>query len=152
MTVAADGSNLNPVALALLQMKLPDGTYVIPSPQITGAGVNYTNSDAARFSEDQGIANLDHQFTEANRLTFKLMIAAEPTCKPFGSANVPGFGSTQVFKKQSPAATPISSASLVNEARIGVSRTLGTAIRRPRSPSSHRHVALQFRRSILTCR
>jgi hypothetical protein len=31
--VKADGSNINPVALALLNFKLPDGTFLIPTPQ-----------------------------------------------------------------------------------------------------------------------
>src|SRR5258705_274605 len=31
--IASDGSNINPVALNLLQMKLPNGQYVIPTPQ-----------------------------------------------------------------------------------------------------------------------
>src|SRR5262249_35081011 len=33
VAVAPDGSNINPVALALLNFKLPDGTYAIPTPQ-----------------------------------------------------------------------------------------------------------------------
>src|SRR5262249_22991478 len=33
MQVACDGSNINPIALRILQSKLPDGTYRIPTPQ-----------------------------------------------------------------------------------------------------------------------
>src|SRR5262249_43519142 len=91
VTIAPNGSNINPVALALLNLKNADGTYLIPSPQISGSGVNYTNSQPARFSEDQGIGNVDHQFNDRNHLTFKVMIGSDPTYKPFGSANVPGF-------------------------------------------------------------
>ncbi len=127
MTVAADGSNLNPVALAILQMKLPDGTYLIPSPQTTGAGVNYTSSVPARYTDDQGIANIDHQLTGKNRLTLKTIIGEEPTWKPFGSANVPGFGTTQSFSNKNISLSDIHifSGNLVNEARAGVSRVLG---------------------------
>src|SRR5262249_35357995 len=32
--IAADGSNINPVALNLLQFKLPNGQYLIPTPQV----------------------------------------------------------------------------------------------------------------------
>ena len=138
VTIAADGSNINPVALALLNLKNADGSYVIPSPQIGGSGVNYTNSQPARFTEDQGIANLDHQFTDANHLSFKLMIGTDPTYKPFGSANVPGFGSTQDFKEEiyTLADTHVFSPSLVNDARIGVSRVIGTVIPQDKIPLS----------------
>jgi hypothetical protein len=138
VTVAPNGSNINPVALALLNLKNPDGSYIIPSPQIGGSGVNYTNSQPARFSEDQGIANIDHQFSDANHLTFKLMIGSDPTYKPFGSANIPGFGSTQDFKEEiyTLADTHIFSATLVNDARIGVSRTIGTVIPQDKIPIS----------------
>jgi hypothetical protein len=126
-TVAASGSNINPVALALLNYKLANGAYLIPSPQISGTGVNYSVSLASTYQDDQGIANLDHQFTDNNHFAFKMMIGDEPTYKPFGSANVPGFGSTQDFKNRigSITDTHIFSASLVNEARFGVSRVLG---------------------------
>jgi hypothetical protein len=55
------------------------------------------------------------------------MIGDQPTYKAFGSANVPGFGSTQDFKGRlaSLTDTHIVSSSLVNEARFGVSRVLG---------------------------
>ena len=137
VTIAADGSNINPVALALLNLKNA-GTYVIPSPQISSAGVNYTNSQPARFTEDQGIANIDHQFTDKNHLAFKLMIGTDPTYKPFGSANIPGFGSTQDFKEAiyTLSDTHIFSASLVNDARFGVSRTIGTVIPQDKIPLS----------------
>ena len=86
MTVTSDGSDINPVALAILNMKLPNGSYMIPSPQITGPGVNYTSSVPARYTDDQGIANIDHQISQANRLSLKTIFGAEPTWKPFGSA------------------------------------------------------------------
>jgi hypothetical protein len=59
--VATDGSNINPVALAILNYKLPDGSYLIPSPQTSGPGVNYTASVPASYTDDQGIANISFQ-------------------------------------------------------------------------------------------
>ncbi|HEV1288301.1 MAG TPA: TonB-dependent receptor [Bryobacteraceae bacterium] len=127
LTVAADGSDVNPVALAILNLKLPNGNYVIPSPQISSSGVNYTDSEPSTYHDDQGIVNIDHQFSEANHLAFKGMIGNQPTSKPFGTANVPGFGSIQDFKGRlaSLTDTHIFSSSLVNQARFGVSRVLG---------------------------
>jgi hypothetical protein len=79
VTVAANGSNINPVALAILNLKNPNGSYVIPSPQIAGAGVNYTASVPSTFHEDQGIASIDHNFSDANHLSLKAIIGADPT-------------------------------------------------------------------------
>lgn len=128
--VAADGSNINPVALAILNLKLPNGSYLIPSPQTSGPGVNYTASVPASYTDDQGIANIDHHFSQANHLALKIMIGEEPTWKPTGSANVPGFGSTQYFanKNISLSDVHVFSGSLVNEARVGVSRVLGVVV------------------------
>ena len=58
--VACNGSNINPVSLALLNAKLPNGTYVIPSPQVIlpfGSGFSYY-SIAAPFHEEQVSFNL----------------------------------------------------------------------------------------------
>lgn len=78
--ILTDGSNINPVALALLNTKLANGQYVIPTPQSSEAGVNYTVSIPARYQENQYISNMDHQLTSMNRLSFK--------------STVPGFGTT----------------------------------------------------------
>ena len=130
-TVTADGSNINPVALALLNLKFADGSFVIPSPQITGPGVNYAYSKPARYADDQGIANVDQQFNDKNHLSFKMMIADQPTSKPFGTGTtLPGFGTTQDFKGRlgNLTDTHIVSSTLVNESRFGVSRVLGVTV------------------------
>ena len=131
-TVSADGSNINPVALALLNLKFADGSFVVPSPQVGGPGVNYAVSQPASYKDDQGIVNIDHQIAQNNHLSFKGMIADQPTYKPFTSAgaNVAGFGSTQDFKGRLANLTDshVFSSTLVNEARFGVSRVLGVVI------------------------
>ena len=130
-TIAADGSNINPVALALLNKKLADGSYVIPSPQIVSSGVNYSVALPSTFSEDQGVISVDHQLSTKDRLTFRGLVASQPTYKAFSTgATVPGFGTTQDFRSRMANVTDthIFSGSLVNEARFGVSRVLGTVI------------------------
>jgi len=73
--VACNGLNINPVALTLLQMKLPDGTYVIPTPQkILSSGRNatlgsFTRSLPSRFSENQFIFNLDYLISSKHTLS-----------------------------------------------------------------------------------
>ena len=53
MLVASNGSNINPVALAIMNLTGANGAFIIPSPQIAGSGVNYTASVPSIFNEDQ---------------------------------------------------------------------------------------------------
>lgn len=64
-TVAADGSNISPVALSILNLKLPNGQFVIPTPQTVNTGKPFaqqgfsTISLACPFNEDQAMINFD---------------------------------------------------------------------------------------------
>src|SRR5215470_1935481 len=69
VAIAGDGSNINPVALNLLNEKNPDGSFLIPSPQNPGSGVNYTAVLPGRYDEDQFNANLDLNLDKADRLS-----------------------------------------------------------------------------------
>lgn len=136
--INADGSNVNPVALALLNLKLANGEYVIPSPQRAGAGVNYAVSIPARYTDDQYISNADYQVSQKNRLAFKSIISAQPAFQPLPAATVPGFGTTQDFKSRiiSLTDTQVFTPSLVNEARFGFSRLAGLVVPETRIPLS----------------
>ena len=128
--ILADGSNINPVALALLNLKFANGNFVIPSPRQFTKGVNYAVSLPASYTENQYIGNVDHQMTAANRLSFKSVISSQPAFQPLPAANVPGFGTTQDFKSRvlSLTDTHVFTPSLVNEARMGFSRLPGTVV------------------------
>ena len=128
--ILADGSNINPVAVALLNTKLPNNSFVIPSPQTSGAGVNFSASIPGRYQENQYISNVDHQLNSNNRLTFKSTISAQPAFQSMPAANVPGFGTTQDFKSRilSLTDTHIFTPNLVNEARMGISRLVGVVV------------------------
>ncbi len=65
--IAANGSNINPVALAVLQRKLPDGSYMVPTPQtIDTSAPSFDAEGSASFSvpcpftENQYMANGDY--------------------------------------------------------------------------------------------
>ena len=137
-TILADGSNINPVALALLNYKLGNGEYVIPTPQSDAAGVNYTVSIPARYQENQYISNADHQVSSLNRLSFKSTISAQPAFQPLPAATLPGFGTTQDFKSRivSLTDTHVFTPQLVNEARMGFSRLLGVVRQETQIPLS----------------
>jgi hypothetical protein len=96
VAVAPDGSNINPVALALLNFKLPNGSFAIPNPQTilpTGIGQS-TYSVPGDYRQDQFTVNLDHYFSQRNQLSGRFFYARETTDKPFTpfAATVPGWG------------------------------------------------------------
>ncbi len=136
--ITADGANINAVSFALLNLKLPGGRFVIPSPQTSSTGVNYAVSIPARYSENQYISNIDHQLASKNRLMFKSIISAQPAFQPLPAATVPGFGTTQDFKSRilSLTDTHVFNGNLVNEARMGFSRLLGAVLPENQIPLS----------------
>ena len=68
--IASDGSNINPVALALLQMKLPSGAYVIPTPQTVDTSRPFESqgfsvySFACPYTDDQFMINGDWEYPQ----------------------------------------------------------------------------------------
>ncbi len=71
--IAADGSNISPQALALLSRKLPNGQYLIPTPQTVDPARPFNTrgfsafSERARFDENQYLINIDYLHTERSR-------------------------------------------------------------------------------------
>ncbi len=128
-TIAADGSNINPVALKLLQMKFANGQYVIPSPNGTAVkGVNYAMSTPGRFNENEYVGSMEWQLRAQDHLGFHTVIAEQPQFHAvFSKRFVPGFGLNQLFRTRlySISETHIFSPNVVNDLHIGVSRSLG---------------------------
>ncbi|MGA8540663.1 MAG: TonB-dependent receptor, partial [Terriglobales bacterium] len=96
---------VDPSAKFLLQAKLPNGSYVIPSAPGNCVPVKGVCSapvvGISKFREDQINSNLDFQLTSKNRLSAKFFGANNPATQAlfnlFGLANalpVPGFGGT----------------------------------------------------------
>jgi hypothetical protein len=126
-------TSINSVALALLNAKLPNGQFLIPTPQASG---RYSGSAISTFREDQFNANVDNRISAKNWLTAKFFFAnatsqfALPSLRGNGP-NVPGFGTNQgndvrVFAVQD---IHTFSPKIFNEARIGYN-----IIRSPLSP------------------
>jgi Carboxypeptidase regulatory-like domain/TonB-dependent Receptor Plug Domain/TonB dependent receptor len=99
VAVAPNGSNINPVALALLNFKLSNGSFAIPNPQrILPSGLGEsTFSIPANYREDQFTSNLDESLSSKNQLSGRFFYSRAPTDIPFNvfAAHVPGFGSQQ---------------------------------------------------------
>jgi hypothetical protein len=104
-------SQINPVALNLLQATLPNGQYLIPSAQITNkATADALGYDAvvqgpnAKAPVNQGIANLDYEVSERDRLSGKFYVQDNPTTNPFGAV-----GSLLGFAQQLSAGSQVGS-------------------------------------------
>jgi hypothetical protein len=137
--IASNGSNINPVALALLNAKLPNGQYAIPSPQVlTSATTGYSAISApAIFNENQIIGNGDVQLTDKQRLSLKTLYSRDPTALPFqSSTTVLGFGENDYHSNVnlSLSHTYTISPTVVNQIRAGYTRSL--VIQTPVEPFS----------------
>jgi hypothetical protein len=95
VAVAADGSNINPVALSILNAKLPSGQYIYPTPQVIMAnGQGFSAfSIPATWTEDQGVATLDYIFDPKNKLSAHYFYSRNLEQEPFPAyaGNLPGF-------------------------------------------------------------
>lgn len=95
--MAADGSNINPVALNLLNTKNHDGTFVIPSPETSASVVNYTAVLPGRYNEDQFNTNVDINLRAADSFSGKFFFSNSNEKVPFFGASVPGFPALRSF-------------------------------------------------------
>jgi hypothetical protein len=83
-TIKANGSNIAPQALALLQLKLPNGQYLVPTPtSINASGVDPSKYGAIDsegtayihqpgfFNENQWMANGDYQLSDRHKIAVR---------------------------------------------------------------------------------
>src|SRR5438309_9862328 len=90
--VACDGSNINPVALKVAQLRLPDGSYLIPTPQriLTSgpsAGLGLSSySFPSTYGENQGLLNISYVISKSHTLTGRFYDAKARTDRAFGGA------------------------------------------------------------------
>ncbi len=105
--VACNGSNINPVAINLLNQKLPNGTYLVATPQrITRDAHNNligtsTFSIPATYNEDQFMVNTDYILSSKHTLSERYFYSNYPEDQPLGTAaNTPGNGVATTFNNQ----------------------------------------------------
>ena len=104
--VACDGSNINSVALALLNFKFPNGQFAVPSPQILLPLTDpsqlpigeSTFATPATYNEDQFTLNIDQRVSDTDQFAARFFYSKAPTNEPFSpnAANVPGWGTTEL--------------------------------------------------------
>ena len=127
---------ITPSAIALLNQRLPNGEFVIPSSGATGlsatTGVPIVQSGISTFEENQFNFNGDVNFTQNHSLSAKFFIANNPTTQANynftgtgnGNQQLLGFGADLTIKQKlySVADTYVFSPNVVNQARVGFSR------------------------------
>ncbi|HEV2275591.1 MAG TPA: TonB-dependent receptor [Acidobacteriaceae bacterium] len=88
-------SQISPVALFLMQYKLPNGQYLVPSAgshtPTYSVPDNASIPGTAYFWADQAVANLDWDASSRNTLSLKYYYQHDPTQAPYAYSNVSGF-------------------------------------------------------------
>jgi hypothetical protein len=89
-------SSVDAVALSMLNYKLPNGQYMIPSanPSFTPT-LNFPENafitQPAYFITDQAVSDLDYLVSPKDTLSLKYYYQHDPTTAPFGYSSVQGF-------------------------------------------------------------
>ncbi len=149
---------VNPVSLAILNARLPDGSFAIPS---SGAGspaancplvliggnvnrcpISTPQTGLSRFKENQFNANLDFTISDKHTFASKIFFADNPTTQSNynfaglgnGASQLPGFGGDLTIKQTlvSFTDTYIISPNISNQARFGFNRLRVTSV--PQEP------------------
>jgi len=135
--VNPDGSNINPVALTLLNFKLPDGSFLIPTPQSVDPSKPFDQqgflafSQPCQFSENQVLVNVDYLASVKSRFAGRFFLANDSETVAFSgnglnpSGNIPGFPSPSDsgFRVFSLGNTYVLTTNWLNEARFGYVHT-----------------------------
>ena len=151
-------ATVNPVALAILNARLPDGSFAIPSAGGTTAAANCPlallggnvrrcpiptpQSGISRFKENQFNGNLDFNFSDTHSFSSKLFVADNPTTQANynfaglgnGNSQLVGFGGDLTIKQKLFSFTDnyVFSSNISNQARFGFNRLRVTSV--PQEP------------------
>ncbi|HMF55378.1 MAG TPA: TonB-dependent receptor [Pyrinomonadaceae bacterium] len=145
---ALTAAQINPVSLALLQTRLPNGQFAIPSPT-TSTGLTPI-SGLSTFRENQFNGNVDIKLSDVHSFAVKAFYASNPTHQANynfaglgnGSQQLPGFGGDLdiIQTLTSLTDTYVFSPNIVNQARIGFSRLRVTSV--PEEPFTAQSVGI----------
>ncbi|MGD0964869.1 MAG: carboxypeptidase-like regulatory domain-containing protein [Candidatus Acidiferrales bacterium] len=138
--VACDGSNINPVALNLLNFKNADGSYyvqgetAVPGTLASPGTQATTFSDPAHYFENQGVGNFDYVLNSRNTISGRFFYSSVHTVGPIGiaatsstvSQGLPGAPGSFTFPTEYTTGkiTTIVSNTVVNEVKGSVQRTV----------------------------
>lgn len=116
--------SIDPIALALLNTRLPGGQFLIPTPQIGG---RVTGTAVSTYQEDQFNTNFDYRVSPGDSIAAKFFFANAPQFYALGGATfstgsgLPGFGTEHTVNNRALSIQEIHTFSpvTVNEARFG---------------------------------
>jgi len=93
--VGSNPGDISPVAYALLNYKLPNGQYLIPSADGKTPSVSFPENavvpGTAYFLAHQAVANLDWNATPKDLVALKYYYQHDPTVAPYAYSSVAGF-------------------------------------------------------------
>ncbi|HEX8250141.1 MAG TPA: TonB-dependent receptor [Pyrinomonadaceae bacterium] len=144
-------ASVNPVALAILNARLPNGQLAIPSSGVTArpsdclaalptnlCPITVPQSGVSRFRENQFNANGDFVISDNHNLSAKFFVADNPTFQANynfaglgnGERQLIGFGGDLTIKQKLYSITDnyIFSSKVVNQARFGFNRLRVTSV------------------------
>ena len=94
-TSLTGSGDLNPVAVALFQYKLPNGQYLIPSWDGQVATPSFPENaivpGTAYFTADQAVTDLDWNKSPTDTVSVKYYYQHDPSIAPYAYSNVAGF-------------------------------------------------------------
>jgi hypothetical protein len=94
-TSLTGNGDLNPIAVALFQYKLPNGQYLIPSWDGQIASPTFPENaiapGTAYFTADQAVADLDWNKSTKDTVSVKYYYQHDPSVAPYAYSNVAGF-------------------------------------------------------------
>src|SRR5271170_1330887 len=139
VAIQPDGSNINPVALELLNFKLPSGSYLIPTPQTVNSAKPFasqgfsTLSEPCHYNADQFLINGDFIQSTKGILSLRSLWTNSTQLVTFPggglnpAGNLPDFPSNvpNDFRIISLSHTYMFSSNSMNQARFGYVRTFG---------------------------
>ena len=127
VAIAANGSNINPVALRLLQLRLPNGQYLIPTPLSINATLpfaqqgQYALRDVCKFDENQYMGNFDFLQSDKSKFSSRFFYAKSNGLIPFTGGSTVSYPTAQksTFANYSLGHTYVFSPTVFNEAQFG---------------------------------
>lgn len=131
VAVAPDGSNINQVAVNILNAKLPNGQFLYPTPQTIlpdGSGFS-AFSVPATWNENQFMVNLDYVASSKHTLTERYFYSHNFEQQPFPAyaGDVPGFPGVFNYRDHHFVLTDtyVPTPHLINEAKLAFDRFQG---------------------------
>ena len=129
-TIASDGSNIAPQAVALLQAKLANGQYLVPTPQTIDTskslevqGSSFLSSPGF-FNEDQFVVDGDYLYSDRNKVQVRYFnaLSNQESTTIFSTEGFPLY-TPERFDVGSVGETFVINSKLVNQFLVGMHRT-----------------------------